>query len=263
MEKKMYNELRDYMIALFAKNMRKDGRKLLDYRKPIRVEYDISPKSAEGSARVTIGKTEVIAGVKMEVGEPFPDTPNQGVLIVSAELVPLASPEFESGPPDIQAIELSRVVDRGLRESKAIDLDKLCVKEGEKVWIVFIDIYPINDSGNLFDAASLAAIAALKNAKMPKYDAKEDKIIYGEATNKKIPLNKTPISCTISKIGNYILVDPSYEEERVLDARLTVTSEKGVINAMQKGGINSLSHEDIMKMVDIAIEKSRELEKAL
>lgn len=259
----MQNEIKEYMLTLFAKNTRKDGRKLLDYRKPIKVEYDISSKSAEGSSRVIIGDTEVIAGVKMAVGEPFPDTPDKGVLIVNAELVPLSSPDFETGPPSIQSIELSRVVDRGIRESKAINLDKLCIKKGEKVWLVFIDIYPINDAGNLFDAATLAATAALSNARFPKYDEKEDKVDYEKKTDTKLPLDKSVISCTVHKIGEHFLVDPVHEEELNSDVRLTVTSDKNKIYAMQKGGDESISDEDIIKMVDIALDKSKELAKAL
>ena len=259
----MQNELKEYLLALFERNTRKDGRKLNEYRKPIKIEYDISPKSAEGSARVIIGKTEVIAGVKMDVGEPFPDSPDQGVLIVGTELLPLANPEFESGPPSIEAIEISRVVDRGIRESKAIDLKKLCIKKGEKVWTLFIDIYPLNDSGNLFDAANLAAMAALKNAKFLKYDEKEGKVIYDEKTNKKLPIEKTVVSCTVLKIGKNFLVDPSYEEESISDARLTATFSNNKINAMQKGGNESLTHDEIMKMIDIAMEKSKEIEKLL
>ena len=112
----------------------------------------------------------MITGVKMAIETPYPDTPDSGNLMVGAELSPMASPEFESGPPSIQAIELARVVDRGIRESKAIDFDKLCIEKGEKVWSVMIDLTPINDAGNLFDVAALSALAAIKNAKFPKLE---------------------------------------------------------------------------------------------
>lgn len=253
---------KEYIESILAKDLRLDNRKPKDYRK-ITIETDISPKSALGSARVRIGDTEVIAGVKMDAGEPYPDTPDEGAMIVNAELLPLASPKFESGPPSVDAIELSRVVDRAIRESKAIDTKKLCIKEGEKVWLVFIDIYPINDSGNLFDAAYLAAITALKNTKMLKYDTKEDKVIY-EKTNKSLPLLNIPVECTIVKINNVFLVDPTYEEEEAMDARLTVAVlEDNSICAMQKGGDQPLTPEEVLKMIDLAIEKAKELRKKL
>ena len=259
----MVNETKDYILSLLEKGIRKDGRKLDEYRKDIKIEYGISSKSAEGSARVMIGKTEVVAGVKLEVDKPYPDNPDEGTIIVNAELIPLASPDFESGPPAIESIELSRVVDRGIRESQALDFKKLCIKEGEKVWIVFIDIYPMNDAGNLYDAANLAALAALKDAKFPKYDEEKDKIVY-EKTNKSLPLTKFPIACTLVKINKYTLIDPSIEEEKAMDARLTVTiTEDNTICALQKGGDSIISIDDIDKMIDLTIEKAKDLRKLI
>ncbi len=77
----MYNNLYYHVVKLLNAGKRMDGRGLLDYRKPIDIEQDIL-KTAEGSARVKIGKTEVIAGVKLEVGTPYPDTPDEGTIIV-------------------------------------------------------------------------------------------------------------------------------------------------------------------------------------
>lgn len=166
-----------------SEGKRFDGRKPNQFR-DIEVELGVS-KKAEGSARVKLGKTEVIVGVKMNTAEPYPDSPNKGNLIVSAELLPLSSPRFESGPPKFPVIEFGRVLDRGIRESKFIQFDKLCIKEGEKVWNVFVDVYTINDDGNLLDAAGIAAVIALKNAEIPKYDEKEDKVLFGESSGKK------------------------------------------------------------------------------
>jgi ribosomal RNA-processing protein RRP42 (EC 3.1.13.-) len=73
--------------------------------------------TADGSAEALLGKTRVVAGVKVGLGQPFPDTPDEGVLIVNAEILPHASPYSEIGPPDETAIELARVVDRGIRHS--------------------------------------------------------------------------------------------------------------------------------------------------
>src|SRR3989338_9244066 len=170
---KMHEELRKHIIGLLKAGTRLDGRKLNDYRKPIQIDYGVV-MTANGSARVKIGDTEVIAGIKLEVGTPYPDNPDEGTIIVGAELLPLSSPDFELGPPGIQAVELARVVDRGIRESKCLDFKKLCIEEGEKAWMIIVDICTINDAGNLLDASSLAAIAALRNTTFPEY--KDDKI---------------------------------------------------------------------------------------
>ena len=257
----MYQGLRSHIINLLNLGRRLDGRKLTEYRGPITVEYGVV-KTAEGSARVKIGDTEVMVGVKMEIGEPYPDMPNEGTIIVGAELLPLSNPEFEPGPPGIQAIELARVVDRGIRESKALDFKKLCIEKGEKIWMVIIDICPINDAGNLFDASSLAALAALKDTKFPAFD--DDKIDYKTKTDKSLKLEKVPIAVTVIKIGDKFIVDPDIEEERAIDARLTVSSiENGTLCALQKGGDAPLTQEEIDEMLDIGIEKAKELRKYL
>jgi exosome complex component RRP42 len=253
--------LRNQYIANLASNSsRIDKRKEDEFRK---IEIDLNPiTSAEGSARVRMGKTEVIAGVKMGTGEPFSDKPDAGVLMTGAELSPLSSPDFETGPPKEDAIELARVVDRGIRESGMIDTKKLCIKKGEKVWMVFVDIQIINHDGNLIDAASLAAVAALLNAKMPKFDG--ENVEFGTKTNKSLPVASKPMAVTISKIGGKLLVDCTVEEEKARDARITVTTkDNGNLCAMQKGGSEPLALDEIESAFEISIRKGKELRKML
>ena len=121
---------KNYLQKLAEQNKRSDGRKFNDYR-PVSIEPGVISK-AEGSARVKIGNTQVVAGIKMDMGEPYPDTPDAGVMTTAAELIPLASPDFEAGPPRENAIELARVVDRGIRESNVIELEKLCLEPDRK-----------------------------------------------------------------------------------------------------------------------------------
>lgn len=257
----MNESLRSHIIELFKSDLRLDGRKLTEYRKPIKLETGVI-KTSEGSARVKIGETDVIVGIKVEIGEPYPDIPDQGTIMVGAELLPLSNPDFELGPPGIEAIELARVVDRGIRESKTIDFKKLCIKKGEKAWILLIDICTINDAGNLIDSSALAALAALRDMKFPK--VVDDKIDFQETTNKKLEIKNMPIAVTVVKIGDKFIVDPITEEEKALDARLTATTlEDGTLCALQKGGDFPLTAEDVSKMIDISLEKGKELRKLL
>lgn len=239
--------LKSHLRSIVSKGKRDDNRGLMEYRD---IEIEINPiQRANGSARVRLGNTEVLVGVKVDVGEPFPDTPENGVQIVNAELNSIASPDFEEGPPRPEAIELARVVDRGIREGKAIDTSKLCITPGEKVWLVFIDIYPINADGNLFDAAALGAIVALKNARFPKYDKKTEEIKHDELTNDKLPIKTTPILNTYGKVNGSIILDPTSSEEKVIDARISVaTLENGTVCAMQKGEIGTFTIDEIIKI---------------
>ncbi len=233
-----------------SEGKRFDGRKPEEFR-DLQIEFGVSNK-AEGSARVKLGETEVIVGIKMAVGAPYPDSADKGNLMVTAELLPLSSPRIDLGPPKFDAIEIGRVIDRGLRESHLIEFEKLCIEEGKKVWTVFVDIYTINDAGNLLDAAGIAALAALKVAEIPKYDEKEEKVLFGESSGKKIPLSKEfPISITAYKIGDKILFDPTREEEDAGETRVTMGLSHGIISSMQKGNDVELDTETFGKMLEM------------
>ncbi len=245
---------RDHVRALADEEQRADGRGADDFR-TLKVEPGIIGK-AEGSAQVHLGNTRVIAGVKMIVGSPYPDTPNKGAMSTGAELNPIASPTFEAGPPREHAIELSRVVDRGIREAGIIDMEALCIEPGEKIWMAFIDIDILDYDGNLFDACSIAATAALLNTTVPISRVDESKEDYP------LPLSEIiPIQTTFAKIGDQIVVDPSLDEEECMDVRLTVsTDQNGAIRAMQKGGgSGAFTSEEIIATVD----RSRKISKII
>jgi len=256
----MVSRVKQKQIAqLISSGKRLDGRGLTDYRE-VQLEDGVIER-AEGSARVRLGKTEVMVGIKVEVGEPFPDVPNEGVLTVNAELVPLASPTFEPGPPDENSIELARIVDRGIRESKAVALEKLCVEPGKKVFIVFVDIYVLNHDGNLIDASAIAALAALLNTKMFNYEVKEGEVKIKPGYTP-LPVRNYPIAVTFAKISDKLVVDPWLEEEQVMDARLTMTLEKdGKVCAVQKGGYGYFTMQQVSEATKIAREKTEELRK--
>ncbi|MGC8679505.1 MAG: exosome complex protein Rrp42, partial [Fervidicoccaceae archaeon] len=141
---------KETIVSLLEVGKRADGRGLEDIRK-ISIVPDYIGKS-DGSALVYLGDTLVLVGVKIEPGSPYPDTPDEGVLMINAEFVPLASPLFEPGPPDENAYELARIIDRSYREIKAIELKDLVIIPGQKVLVLWNDIYVLNHSGNLIDA---------------------------------------------------------------------------------------------------------------
>lgn len=235
---------RDYISKLLGKGTRADGRKF-DEARPLKVETNFIG-SAEGSARVTLGTTQVVVGVKLIAGAPFPDTPNSGVLTTNAELIPMASETFEGGPPDQESIEVARVIDRGIREGHAVDMNKLVIEPGKEVWVMFVDVHVLDYDGNLFDAANIGANAAFKTAIVPAKRA-------GKGDDYPLPVLHQPISVTAVKVDGKILVDPTHDEERVAEARLTVaTIETGNLCAMQKGLDGSFTHDEVLKIVETA-----------
>jgi len=249
---------KSHLTKALASDVRYDGRKKDDFR-DIKIEFGVS-NTADGSAKITCGDTEIIIGVSLSVGAPFPDRPDEGALMVSAELLPIAHSSIESGPPGIDAIEISRVIDRGIRESGAINVKDLCIVPGEKVWIVSVDVVPINHDGNIIDIGSIGAIAAIKETLYPSL-TEDNKADYKHKSDKKLELVHTPIPITVCKIGDQLFIDPSKTEEENIDARITVTVlEDEKICSLQKGGEIGFTVDELEQAFDLAVKKSQELQ---
>jgi exosome complex component RRP42 len=240
---------KDFIRALVKDGKREDGRGPMDHRKlDIQVNY---VSRAQGSARIKLGNTQVVAGVKIQLEKPYPDTPNRGNFMTSAELNPMASPNFEPGPPRIEAIELARVTDRGLRESGVIDFEALSIVPGEKAWAVFVDLEILDYDGNLFDACSIAGLAAVLSAKLPAVCPKTKYVAYADGKDRPMPikLDNAAFSTTFVKIDGKTLVDPHLHEELICETRLTFGLDTaGNVRSAQKGGYGSWTVDEVKEI---------------
>lgn len=253
----MHAMRKSYTLTLLANGERLDGRGFYDYR-PVELHKGVI-ETAEGSALAKIGSTQIIAGIKFDVMEPFASDPDKGVFITNAELLPLASSRFEPGPPREESIEFARVVDRAIRSAEIIDLKSFFIEEG-KVLGMFLDLYVLDYGGNMVDAAGLAALAALMHTKIPKVENAQ--IIRGEYSGQ-LKIDKHPLPVSFAKIDHYLIVDPTIEEESASDAGLTVATTDEHICAIQKFGRGGFKKDDVLNSVDIAFEKTKELRKYL
>jgi exosome complex component RRP42 len=251
----------DSILNVVSKGFHIDKRPLLNYRS-IEVNKNVAP-NADSSVLVKLGHTQVLVGIKIDVGQPFPDNPEEGVLIVNAEYIPAASPSFEPGPPDENAIELARVIDRSLRESKAIALNKLVIIPGKKVWIIWLDIYVLDHDGNLLDASMIGSMLALAQLKIPYFEV--DPVTGNVKVDKSkritpLPINRYIATVTVYKIGDVLLVDPTAEEEAIASASLAISvSEEGNIVGMQKRGLGFFLEKEIEQAIEISLNKGKEL----
>jgi exosome complex component RRP42 len=253
---------RNYILNNLKKEERIDGRGLWDYRK-FNITSDLVA-SAEGSADVTLGETRIITGLKYDVGEPFPDTPDEGVCTIMAELLPLASPLFERGPPDEQSIELARVVDRGIRHADCIQTKKLCIKEKEAVYILFVDMYVINYSGNLIDCGGISALTSLISAHIPEGKMTENGLEWtGNYISGEQIIKELPLVLTFGKIGDMIFLDPSLPEELVCDGRLSISITEKNVTSIQKSGAATFTFDEIRMLSRKAFEIGKKIRKDL
>lgn len=250
----MHNKL----YELILRGERLDGRRPYQYR-PLELKTSIIEKT-DGSAMVNLGGTKIVAGVKTALGQPYPDTPDQGNIVVNAELLPLASSFFEPGPPDERAIELARVVDRCVRESKMIELDKLVYVHGRTVLVIYIDVYVLDYDGNYFDPSVLAAVAALATAKIPLYEVRNGDVIAKTESRFGLPVRKFPVSVTVGLIGDKILVDPTSLEESAIDTSIVLGwSDDDEMAAIQKNLQGLIRFDTIDEVIRVSREKSVEL----
>ncbi|WP_054857010.1 exosome complex protein Rrp42 [Vulcanisaeta sp. JCM 16159] len=226
----------DVMRKMIEQGVRIDNRGLNDYRAlSIRVGV---VKTADGSSLVSLGNTKVMAGVKVEIGKPFEDTPDEGALIVNLEIAPTASPDIEPGPPDENAIEIARVVDRAIRHSGFLDFKSLSIVTGKHAWFLWVDIYVLNHDGNLVDASTIAAVTALMNTALPKVELDPTgnilRIDKGARSPLALNIDKIPLTITHVKIGNLLLIDPTREEEDLSDGIYITGIAGGNVVAIQK-----------------------------
>jgi exosome complex component RRP42 len=253
----MHDIKKGVMLAMLDKGERMDERGFEDYR-PFSIKKGVIT-TTEGSALAKIGRTQVLVGAKIDVATPFSDRPKEGVFSVNCEFLPLASPTFEPGPPNEDSIQLARITDRGIRSAE-IDVPNSITKEffleEGKVMALYVDIYVLDHSGNLPDAASFAALGALSSLKIPKYvEGKMDRTqnIGG------LKLNEYPVSTSFAKIGRHLLVDPTREEALVSDSMITIsTTKSGRLASMQKEH-GSLTRDDVLSAIDIALKKGEKL----
>ncbi len=250
----------DNVVQAIKQNKRMDGRDFNNYRN-LEIKKGVMA-SADGSAWVKLGNTEVIAGIKFIIGTPYPDSPDKGSMSVNLELTGVSSPEFSTGPPQITAVEYGRVADRAIRASEAIDFKELVVVPGEKVFIMFIDCIAINADGNLIDATQFAATAAILNAKIPKLD-ENNNIITKEYTDKKVNLKYIPVNITFDKIKDKVILDANGIEGFASDARFSIGLVKDTVVSCQKSKGGTFTEKEINDMIDIAVSKYPEISKKI
>ncbi|KAL6046303.1 3'-5'-exoribonuclease [Balamuthia mandrillaris] len=262
--KELSTNERDFILASLLESRRVDGRGLFDFR-ALRLTFGHEP----GHCQLQLGQTRIYVVVSCQVVEPYADRPTEGFFHFNTEFSPMADPLFEGGRPSEGAIELGRIVERGLRESRAIDTEALCIKAGESVWAIRCDIHVLDNGGNLIDSASIATMAALLHFRRPDVTIDGDNVIvhpFSEREPVPLSIHHVPICVTFGffQQGQYLVVDPSWKEEQVMEGRMTVIlNTHKEICGVQKGGGTPLDLDTILRCNNIAAVKVAELSSAI
>ncbi|XP_045807947.1 exosome complex component RRP45A-like isoform X2 [Trifolium pratense] len=243
--------------------LRVDGRGPLEYRK-----LSIKFGKDDGSAEVQLGETRVMSFVSAQLVQPYKDRPNEGTLSIFTEFSPMADPSFEPGRPGESAVELGRIIDRGLRESRAIDTESLCILSAKLVWAIRIDIHILDNAGNLVDAANIAALASLLTFRRPECslggEDGQQVVVHPPEVREPLPLilHHLPVAVTFGFFSNenLVVLDPTYHEEAVMTGRMTATlNANGDVCAIQKPGEQGIFQHIIMHCLKLAHVKAGDI----
>lgn len=74
------------------------------------------------------------------------------------------------------SVELNRLLERNVKQSQCLDLEALCIRAGEKVWQIRVDLTVLNHDGNILDCANFALICALSHFRIPEVSVVGDQI---------------------------------------------------------------------------------------
>ncbi|KAJ2077357.1 3'-5'-exoribonuclease [Coemansia sp. RSA 988] len=161
------------------------------------------------------------------------------------------------------------MLERVIRQSHAIDTEALCIIAGEKVWGVRIDIHFLDHGGNLVDAASIPAIAALKHLRRPDVTIDgEMAVIHDIKERNPVPLSihHTPICITFGLFGprGLAVVDTNLLEEQTQVSSFTITlNSHREICALNKAGGIPLEPKQIQRCIQIALAKVDEIDEKI
>ena len=253
---------KDFVLKSIRKGIRLDGRQAFDYR-----NIDIKFGLDYGCCEVQLGDTKVLAQTSGEIVKPRETRPTEGELFLNIDLSPLASTAYESGRMSEYGMEVNRLVERCLKESRPIDVESLCIIAGEKVWNIRVDVLLLNDSGNILDCCCIAAIASLSHYQRPEVTVGDDGCsitIHSTDEKEPVPLNvhHVPICTTFGFIENgaQIIVDPEEKEEFVVEGKLMMAfNVHGEVCCAQMSGGVSLEYEQIMQCANISSIKAIEI----
>lgn len=189
-------------------NIRADGRQRLEFRQCV-LETGLLPQ-ASGSCRIQIydahgiGKTDILVGVKVEIGNIAMDELDEeelsavanedsarfstetdedglvdraynsafdrGRLVCNVECAPSVVDQSDGSKRlDELEKELSSIVDSVLNSHHSgIELDKLVIVPKQQCWVIYVDALVLSHGGQPLDALLMGCFAALQQTRIPK-----------------------------------------------------------------------------------------------
>jgi len=158
-----------------------------------------------------------------------------------------------------------------------LNLKELCLISGKASWLAYLDIYCLNADGSLFDAALISAVASFTHLEIPLVSVGDDGRVFTVGGNegktkfelvnrekRKLTLGDIPFSLTCALHKDSILVDPTSEEESIIETYVTVVidSSDRIVSVQKLGGaVTSMTA--VKECISLAKERRRKLREIL
>ncbi|KAG5419300.1 RRP45 [Candida metapsilosis] len=134
--------------------------------------------------------------------KPYPERPFEGIFTINSEISPQASLKFDTTRAQQQdEILVSRILEKAIRRSNAVDLESLCIIAGDKVWEIVVDLNFWNYDGNLIDVGCFATMLALLHFRKPDISINGDEVVVHDENERQpvsLSILHVPICLTFS-----------------------------------------------------------------
>jgi ribonuclease PH len=224
-----------------GKLIRSDQRAAAEMRPVEIVPHFIS--SAEGSALIRLGETQVICTASVEEGvPPFQKGSGRGWVTSEYAMIPRATEtrtprESTRGRPSGRTLEIQRLIGRSLRA--VIDLEAL----GERT--IWIDCDVIRADGGTRTASITGASVALGLALQKLLERR---------TLARLPLKDYLAAISVGRVGGEMLLDLSYAEDSSaeVDMNIVMTGAGQLVETQATAERRVFSVEDLNKLIELA-----------
>ncbi|KAI6913013.1 hypothetical protein D0869_00316 [Hortaea werneckii] len=253
-----------FLLSALRENIRLDHRPFDAYR-PISLSFPQLPDQY-GVADVRLGKTRVLCNISCEVVAPYADRKFEGLFTINCELSPMGSTAFEAGRTDQLPLPLSRLLEKTLRRSGALDTESLCIIAGQKCFHVRADLHVLDHDGNLLDACCVALVAALLHYRRPDVEVKGEEVTVFDPRERdpvKLNLHHSPFCVTFSYFdsGEIVLQDANLLEEQCKEGEVIVGINRfGEVCQIAKYGGAPVEGLEMLKCVSAALERVKMLD---
>lgn len=216
-----------------------------------------------GCCLASIGNSKVMTQISANIAEPRLTRPSEGVINIRVDLSMLGSILYDTSRNSNECVQLSRLLHKGIRDARCIDLEALCIISGEKVWHIQVDVTILNHEGNLIEVASISALAALAHFRRPEVSVDDGNIIIHSFETRE-PVRFTMLhfpflmKFAFFKEATISFVDPTDDEEKFCDGYLIVGANIfREITLLHIAGKSLISKDQILKQCNYAIEQTK------